>query len=710
MKKTMTHNKVFTKIIAMMLVVTCAVSTTSLLTTSVSAATTEKSDSSGEAKDICAEFLFEGARSILDAISSTNPITGIIGKGVLGAFRKYYGDSIAETDAGTQQILDKLDEISDTISKYHNDEIKKLDSAIMNTQLADFNAKLVALLGYNKQALEELSSHKSSLYTRTAYQNIIDNTINCNNFREYFATLGEYISSCYVSKTPALELHLNLLKKNYDNAAVVQNDADIFNKIVIEQYALAYTSLSTGYIAKYQLAQLDYKDGKITKQELADIYDSVTASTRLLFSYFKNAGKEYNEIKDELVSVNVADVTIDGKTTEFHSFADAWAKALTSNSEAKVTLKKDIVSDDLSSDVYNYDTYVGKVFKNGSLNLDNNSYEITVDLNGHSLVNTKNNCYAIYVTDSKLNINDSAKANNKLGGIDITRSKVNLESINVNGGSDTGINMHESSKVNINNSTIYGYTNSGIILNGGELTISNSTIKDNKSQNNGGGINNAAGGNLIINNCNIENNIANGKGGGLYTKEDAEINNCRIDYNSSSQDGGGICADYSGYDFTIVVNISNSNINYNSCDRKGGGIYGDSMAYLNISDTSISSNRAGNSGGGLFAQKGDGSSCDPRIRGRVIIEDNTANGRTDNAFLEDGVVSKCMFNCEGLSSNSRIGVTSDTSDKCLDIARCTTESTYNGLDGVFNSDSSNRHMNKYTHWYSSFYYVEIVKN
>ena len=150
----------------------------------------------------------------------------------------------------------------------------------------------------------------------------------------------------------------------------------------------------------------------------------------------------------------------------------------------------------------------------------------------------------------------------------------------------------------------------------------------------------------------------------------------------------------------------------NHAGNDGGAVYCDSMNYLSLKDVEITNNTAGSNGGGLYCKKGAGSSCDPFISGRITIVGNRlTNGTVSNAFLDENTTSKCIFKISGnIDPNSRIGVTSPTTDKSLDICRIWNKSAYENAADVFSYDNSNYTINRYTHWYSDYWFVEIVRN
>ena len=167
-----------------------------------------------------------------------------------------------------------------------------------------------------------------------------------------------------------------------------------------------------------------------------------------------------------------------------------------------------------------------------------------------------------------------------------------------------------------------------------------------------------------------------------------------------------------GLDSCANIDISSSNFSGNYSGNNGGAVYCDSMNNLNLRDINVTNNEAKNAGGGVYAQKGAASSCDPCLFGRITVIDNRlSNGTASNFFLGENSTSKCIFILQGaIAPNSRIGVTSPTTCKTLDILKTTSKDAYNSVANVFSYDTGSYTIHRYTHWYSPFYWVEIVKD
>ena len=201
-------------------------------------------------------------------------------------------------------------------------------------------------------------------------------------------------------------------------------------------------------------------------------------------------------------------------------------------------------------------------------------------------------------------------------------------------------------------------------------------------------------------------------GGAIFSKDDMTVDRCTFINNIVRSNGGAICFDYKGSDFCCVLKVSNCKFSGNTAYGKGGAIYCDSMNYLRLNNVEIKNNKAGVAGGGLYASKGAGSSCDPEISGLIIITNNNlTNGTSSNAFLGENTTSKCVFKIfDDIDPNSRIGVTSPTTDKTLDIVKIYTKNGYNHTENIFSYDTGAYRIHRYNPWTSSLFWIEIVRN
>ena len=634
-----------------------------------------------KSNDISGSDLLKGVELIVKLSKKLDPSGGIISEGLLGAFKLFYGDSISHQPS-TKDIVKFLNDLSDKLDKHYNEQAMQVKALASIERLQNLSKILTSVKGYNEKALIQLALYKGKKMCAQDYINIIKRTSGNTDFIKDFSDLSNLIidGDSGIKGLPTFKQYLELSKQersNNNDAALVRKDCRNFNRMVMEQYQLYFSNLITGLNAEYNRAEIDYKNGEISKEARDSIQE--TARNDINF-YFKKAGEvcqKYAEAEKALNELTVAKVTVNGKTTEMFSLGDAWVVAATNG--GTLQLVSDWKSDDLSNDTYFYKE--SKFFKDGVLYAA--SGNITIDLNGHSIVHSKNRKYDIIANGANLNVTDSAKKQGSVSGILVNNGYVNVNNIVVKDASDSGVRIVDG-KATVDNCIFRNNSGSAIWNQVRGITVTNSVFEGNSAEN----------------------------GGAIFSKDDMTVDRCTFINNIVRSNGGAICFDYKGSDFCCVLKVSNCKFSGNTAYGKGGAIYCDSMNYLRLNNVEIKNNKAGVAGGGLYASKGAGSSCDPEISGLIIITNNNlTNGTSSNAFLGENTTSKCVFKIfDDIDPNSRIGVTSPTTDKTLDIVKIYAKNGYNHTENIFSYDTGAYRIHRYNPWTSSLFWIEIVRN
>ncbi len=217
------------------------------------------------------------------------------------------------------------------------------------------------------------------------------------------------------------------------------------------------------------------------------------------------------------------------------------------------------------------------------------------------------------------------------GGIYNDRSIVTLINCNVTNnsaekggggiaGGDTGQIILKNSAVS--NNSIFALSDGrggGIYTNTSSLTVINSTIDNNISTGEGGGIYSYS---MNIENSSISGNQAD-LGGGIYQYWTSTIINSSIHDNQSLYAGGGI---FTVHDlFLINTTIANNSVSnpYSLTTANGGGIYKEGGYPLYASNVTIARNTADNYGGGIWTASGG------IVLQNTIIGENVSLNRSD---------------------------------------------------------------------------------
>lgn len=270
-----------------------------------------------------------------------------------------------------------------------------------------------------------------------------------------------------------------------------------------------------------------------------------------------------------------------------------------------------------------------------------------------------------------------------------------------------------------------GYYTSGSSGNN-EVSFANCTFSNNKADGIGGAI---YGQHMKIYNCTFNANYAKKDGGALYLVTNHTISDSKFNDNTSGGNGGAVySADDNNFKYcSFDNNRANANggaiympsrtkIVVRACDFRnnsayeGGGLW---LGHLLASehefyDCTITGNSAVKNGGGIFTEITATDGCADLIFGDTMtIIGNTVNGSANNVFLGENSCKKCLVYTDKnhpLSSNSRVGVSSPTSDKWLDVVRVATKDMYNNLVNTFSSDNAKYTIKRYSgvgkyYWY-----------
>ena len=274
-----------------------------------------------------------------------------------------------------------------------------------------------------------------------------------------------------------------------------------------------------------------------------------------------------------------------------------------------------------------------------------------------------------------------------------------------------------------------GYYTSGMSGNH-KVSFVNCTFSNNKSDANGGAVH---GQYVKINNCTFNKNSASGHGGALFLLTNEKISDCKFSGNTSGGNGGAV---YSVDDNNFIY----CSFDNNRANGKGGAIYmpgcskiviracniKDNSAYEGgglwlgrllateheLYDCTITGNSTVKNGGGIFTEITATDGCADLVFGDTMtVTNNMANNGENNVFLNENLCKKCLIYVEKkhpLSGNSKVGVSSPTTDKWLDVVRVATKDMYNSLANSFSSDSHSYNMNNYI-GYGKYFWFCIEK-
>ncbi|GIW43121.1 MAG: hypothetical protein KatS3mg077_0403 [Candidatus Binatia bacterium] len=276
--------------------------------------------------------------------------------------------------------------------------------------------------------------------------------------------------------------------------------------------------------------------------------------------------------------------------------------------------------------------------------------KLTIDGTGQTITISGNNSVRVMRVDSGANLtlqnltianglktgdielNDGGAIFNEGGTVTITNSTLSNNRATEFGGAISNIG---GGTVTITNSTLSGNRagRGGAISNAsGTVTITNSTISNNRSGRNGGGIGNA--GAVTITNSTLSGNSAD-DGGGIMNFGRVTITESTLSQNTA-RSGGGIGNDGG------TATITNSTISGNSAQDIGGGIWNNQNSTVTVINSTLSGNSAGSRGGGIrndgtvnlsFVTIVENQATDPDSLGGGLFSGGTATTKVKNSIV-----------------------------------------------------------------------------
>ena len=230
----------------------------------------------------------------------------------------------------------------------------------------------------------------------------------------------------------------------------------------------------------------------------------------------------------------------------------------------------------------------------------------TVSENSTGVNGSRGNGGGIDSSSGDVLLSNSSVSENLGGGIRTLSgivSLINNSSVSQNVSSRNGGGIYTySSNVTLRDSTVSGnvssYIGGGINARFGTVSVSNSTVSGNVAVGSGGGIF-TLGDVTLINSTVSENSTTDlngssyGSGGGINSSGKVTLFNSTVSGNSTLGTGGGIRSERG------EISLVNSTVNGNTAAQRGGGIYG-VEATINLTNSTLSENTAGDKGGGIY--------------------------------------------------------------------------------------------------------------
>ena len=375
-----------------------------------------------EPKEIIKDLTEKAVEKAISLVPGGDIVQDLLNKGAGYIVGWVFGEEEAtgEQDPTVQDVLDRLEEMSDKIDKYHDEQMGQMRQINANIDTKDFRTKADSIVDDYKSAINKMQQNSANIrkdgvgvidrLTYRAYKEILKGrTCNPSELVKNFNSMKEYVSGERIAadKQPGYEITskylIDRLIEGYD-----KNDHDWttsmdFLKVVEDVNGEIASMHANAVLDAVTMLMLNNMAYKVREYEIANGIYVPTEKEKPYASYEKFAGevagalaemdKYYREIvrtnaKDhELVQavVELSDPVGGKKVKGFRSFEEAWAQAYSTDKDFTITGYQDVKA--VKGNGYNID------------NLDREKYgftanpsgfhvkkgrKITVNLTGHS--------------------------------------------------------------------------------------------------------------------------------------------------------------------------------------------------------------------------------------------------------------------------------------------------------------------------------------
>ncbi len=202
------------------------------------------------------------------------------------------------------------------------------------------------------------------------------------------------------------------------------------------------------------------------------------------------------------------------------------------------------------------------------------------------------------------------------GGVFSRRGAITMTDSTISDNRSQGI-LSDGGTLMLVHSTVSDNTDSGVAEEGpGNVTVTNSTITGNTGGAGGGIRVIRLGSTLTITNSTITGNTG-GIGGGVFTAAATTISNSTISGNTATSKGGGVST-------VGATTISNSTISGNTVTGEGGGVF--NYGGLALTQSTVLGNTATGDGGGVFNAAGFGFAATLNLQLSLVSGNSASTG------------------------------------------------------------------------------------
>ena len=593
-----------------------------------------------EFKSFGSSFDFNSVAKDLAGVGAESAIKAVAGDGIAGALLSKGAEYIlgmifdSEAEPTISDVLNQLDELSDKIDGYHDEEMRQLKAINSNIDSKDFRMEADSIKDDYRAVIRKIQQYSDNI--TTPGEGVIDNTTykaykeilaqptcNLSTLEKNFNIMVDYVkgnrsSSDHTSGYKLTSQYLmdkilaNYKETQHDWAnspdfleylETINREIELMESNVVLDY---YTILAVNNMA-YKVREYEVENGLYTVNDNEKAYSSYERFAYDLTESLKSIDGIYKETIDEnnnngefvQATAEIVDPVGGKKIKGFHSFSEAWAQAYKTGSKTySLQLRTDIKADNKKG--FNFDNLSSSTYEfrnNGGFHI-NEGRTVTIDLGGHTIDCSNKKDIKLFAMHNNTSLTVSngtiLGCRNTFHSRDRVNVNLTLKNLTVKDSKESVIYFNSPSKAECS-LTMDGcriekcdkiYIKSQIT----KVSVKNSEFLNNKSSGDGGAFLLGSCEYPYFENCTFRGNKASGYGGAICANS-VECKNCTFDNNEGSF-GGAILAN--------KLKLYNNTFKNNYSRNDGGAIYsGNGTENERIEGNTFENNKAKRYGGAI---------------------------------------------------------------------------------------------------------------
>ena len=581
---------------------------------------------------IAKDFAGVGADAAIKAVAGDGITGALLSKGAEYILGMIFEDEAEPTIA---DVLNKLDELSDKIDNYHDEEMTQLKAINSNIDSKDFRMEADSIKDDYRAVIKKIQQYAANI--TTPGEGVIDNTTykaykeilaqptcNLSTLEKNFDIMVDYVKGNRSSSDHTSGYALTskyLMDKILANYKETQHDwksspdfleyLDKINKeieLMESNVVMDYITILSVNNMAYKVREYEVENGIYTVNENEQPYytyekfaTDLTESLKSIDGIYKQVIEDNNN-NGEFVqaTAEIADPVGGKKVKGFHSFSEAWAQTYkTGSKNYSLQLRTDIKADNKKG--FNFDNLSSSTYEfrnNGGFHI-NEGRTVTIDLGGHTIDCSNKKDIKLFAMHNNTNLTVSngtiLGCRNTFHSRDRDNVNLTLKNLTVKDSKESVIYFDTPSQakcsLTMDGCRIENCDKVFVRSEKAKINVKNSEFLNNKSSGKGGAILAHSYEYLYFENCTFRGNKASDYGGAICANS-VECRNCTFDNNEGSY-GGALYVDF--------VKLYNNTFKNNYSRNDGGALYSNNgTENERIEGNTFENNRARVNGGAIF--------------------------------------------------------------------------------------------------------------